>query len=173
VGLAHNPDSNMKLASGVAPVAAMLKLSMRLGLGTDGAASNNGLDMFQAMDLASKLQKLHLQDPAVLPAREVVRMATIGGARALHLEKSIGSLEIGKKADVILLETQRPHLLPRYEPYSHLVYAYKGSDVAVTVIGGKVVYENGRLLTLKEAELAAKAAEYRQRILDSLKKAAE
>ena len=173
VGVAHNPDSNMKLASGVAPVTALLKLGVPTGLGTDGAASNNGLDIFQAMDLASKLQKLHLMDPAVLPARDVVRMATIGGARALHLDKDIGSLEVGKKADLILLETQRPHLLPRYDYYSHLVYAYRGADVASTIIGGRVVFENGRLLTLKESEIAAKALEYRQRILESLKRSAE
>ena len=173
VGVAHNPDSNMKLASGVAPVTVLLKLGVPTGLGTDGAASNNGLDMFQAMDLASKLQKLHRMDPAVLPARDVVRMATIGGARALHLDKDIGSLEVGKKADLILLETQRPHLLPRYDYYSHLVYAYRGADVAATIIGGRVVFENGRLLTLKESEIAAKAQEYRQRILESLKRSAE
>jgi 5-methylthioadenosine/S-adenosylhomocysteine deaminase len=169
VGLVHNPDSNMKLSSGVAPVTAMLKTGALVGLGTDGAASNNSLDMFRAMDLSSKLQKLNRMDPTVLPARDVVRMATIGGARALHMEKTIGSLEAGKKADLILLETQRPHLLPRYEYYSHLVYAYTAADVTATVIGGKVVYENGRLLTLKESEIVAKAQEYRQRILESLK----
>lgn len=170
VGIAHNPESNMKLASGAAPVVKMLKLGARLGLGTDGAASNNDLNMFEAMDFASKLQKFHLNDPAVLPARDVVKMATIGGARALHMEKEIGSIEVGKKADIILLATERTHLLPRYDVYSHLVYAYKGSDVVATIVGGRVVFENGRLLTLKENEIYAKAKEYRQRIIDSLKK---
>jgi 5-methylthioadenosine/S-adenosylhomocysteine deaminase len=170
VGLAHNPESNMKLASGAAPIVKMLKAGARLGLGTDGAASNNDLNMFEAMDLASKLQKFHLADPTALPAREVVRMATSSGARALHMEKEIGSLEAGKKADIIIMDTDQAHLLPRYDVYSHLVYAYKGSDVLTTIIGGQVVFDKERTLTLDESQIRAKAREYKTRILASLGK---
>ncbi len=170
VGVAHNPESNMKLGSGVAPIARMLQLGLHVGLGTDGPASNNDLNLWDTIDLTGKLQKLHLSDPSVLPAEQVVRMATISGARALHMEDQIGSLEVGKKADIILLETGRPHLLPRYNIYSHLANVYEGSDVSTTIIGGKVVYENGRILTLDEPAILAKAKEFQSKIAATLNK---
>lgn len=168
VGVAHNPSSNMKLASGVAPVPDMLAAGVHVGLGTDGAASNNDLNMFEEMDLASKLAKLSRNDPRVLPAETAIELATIGGARALGLEKELGSLEPGKKADLILLRRDRPHALPLYNLYSHIVYALKASDVETTIINGRVVMENRSVLTLNEAEIRAKALEYGKRVKESL-----
>jgi 5-methylthioadenosine/S-adenosylhomocysteine deaminase len=164
VGCIHSPSSNMKLASGVMPVAEMLAAGEPVGLATDGAASNNSQDLFEEMDLAAKLQKIAHMDPRSLPARQVLEMATIGGARALHLEKQIGSLEEGKKADLILVDTGGPHATPMYNVYSQLVYALKGSDVKTVVIAGKVVMEDRRMLTLNEQEILAKAREYQKKI---------
>jgi 5-methylthioadenosine/S-adenosylhomocysteine deaminase len=169
VSVSHNPESNMKLASGTAPVAKMLALGIPVGLGTDGAASNNNLDMFQVMDFAAKLHKLVQGDPTAVPAERVVEMATIGGARALGLDKEIGSLEAGKRADFILVEADGVHALPRYNVYSHLVYALRGPDVATSVINGKIVMLERRVLTLDEASIKAKAREYQARILASLR----
>ena len=147
VKVSHNPESNMKLASGVAPVPQLLDAGICVGLGTDGAASNNNLDLFLEMDTAAKLHKVHCLDPTVLDAGTVLRMATIDGARALGLSERIGSLEPGKQADVIILDTHRPHLVPMYHPVSHLVYAARGSDVETAVINGRIVMEHGRILT--------------------------
>ncbi len=168
VGCVHNPSSNMKTASGVSPVVDMLAAGVREGLGTDGAASNNDLDMFREMDLAAKLQKISRGDPRALPAQQVVEMATISGARALHLEEKIGSLEAGKKADLILIRTDAPHATPLYGVYSQLVYALKASDVDTVIIGGRPVMENRRMLTLNESEILAKAHEYAKKITASL-----
>ena len=168
VGCVHNPSSNMKTASGVSPVVDMIAAGVREGLGTDGAASNNNLDMFVEMNLAAKLQKVERRDPRALPAKQVVEMATIAGARALHLEKQIGSLEPGKKADLILIRTGAPHSTPMYNVYSQLVYALKASDVETSVIGGRVVMENRKMLTLNEDEILAKAREYASKIQASL-----
>jgi 5-methylthioadenosine/S-adenosylhomocysteine deaminase len=169
VGVAHNPESNMKLASGTAPVIRMLALGIPVGLGTDGAASNNDLDMFEAMDITAKLHKLVLVDPAALPAEQVVEMATIGGAAAQHMEKEIGSLEKGKKADVIVIDLNEAHAVPMYNIYSHLVYALKGADVSDSIINGKVVMRNGRVLTLDAARVVARAREMQKKIAESLK----
>ena len=169
VTVSHNPESNMKLASGTAPVARMLALGIPVGLGTDGAASNNNLDMFEAMDFAAKLHKLVSMDPTVLPARDVVEMATIGGARALRMDKDVGSLESGKKADLILVDTGSAHALPLYNVYSQLVYDLKGSDVQTSVINGKVVMLEGRVLTLDDEAIKLKAREYQTRIQASVK----
>jgi 5-methylthioadenosine/S-adenosylhomocysteine deaminase len=147
VKVSHNPESNMKLASGVAPVPDLLAAGVCVGLGTDGAASNNDLDLFLEMDTAAKLHKAHRLDPTVLDAGTVLRMATSEGARALGLGECIGSLEPGKNADVILVDTHRPHLTPLYHPASQLVYAARGSDVTTVIINGRVVMENGRILT--------------------------
>jgi 5-methylthioadenosine/S-adenosylhomocysteine deaminase len=167
-GCVHNPSSNMKLASGVSPVVDLLAAGVREGLGTDGAASNNDIDMFLEMNLAAKLQKIERRDPRALPAEQAVEMATIGGARALHMESQIGSLEDGKKADLILIRTGAPHATPLYNVYSQLVYALKASDVETVIIGGHVVMENRRMLTLREDEILAKARDYAKRILASL-----
>jgi 5-methylthioadenosine/S-adenosylhomocysteine deaminase len=168
VGLSHNPESNMKLASGTAPVPRMLRMGIPVGLGTDGAASNNNLDMFETMDFAAKLHKLVSMDPTVLPASEVLEMATIGGARALHMEKEIGSLEAGKRADLILVETGSAHAVPLFNVYSQIVYSIKGADVRTTIINGKVVMMDGRVTTLDENQVKQKAREFQKRISASL-----
>jgi 5-methylthioadenosine/S-adenosylhomocysteine deaminase len=147
VKVSHNPESNMKLASGIAPVPQLLKAGVCVGLGTDGAASNNNLDLFQEMDTAAKIHKVQSLDPTVLDAGSVLRMATIDAARALGLSERIGSLEPGKLADIIILDTRKPHLVPIYHPVSQLVYAARGSDVETVLINGRLVMENGRILT--------------------------
>jgi 5-methylthioadenosine/S-adenosylhomocysteine deaminase len=172
VGCINNPSSNMKTAAGVMRVVEMLAAGEAIGLATDGAASNNNQDMFEEMDLAAKLQKAWRRDPRALPAQQVVEMATITGARALHLENSIGSLESGKKADLILVDTGAPHAVPMYNPYSEIVYAMKASDVRTVLIGGRIVMEDRRLLTLDEKEILTRAEAYRKKIEASLSAAA-
>jgi len=148
VKVAHNPESNMKLASGIAPVPELLKHGITVGIGTDGCASNNNLDLFQEMDTAAKVHKVHTLDPTVMDARTVARMATIEGARVLGMGDIIGSLEAGKKADIIVIDIKRPHLTPMYNIYSHLVYAVTGSDVVTTVVNGRILMEDRILTTL-------------------------
>lgn len=172
VGCIYNPSSNMKTAAGVMPVVEMLAAGEAIGLATDGAASNNNLDMLEEMDLAAKLQKLTRMDSRALPAEQVVALATITGARALHLDKQIGSLEPGKKADLILVDTSAPHATPMYNVYSQLVYALKASDVRTVIIGGKIVMEDRQMLTLDEPEILAKAREYQKQVAASLVKPA-
>jgi 5-methylthioadenosine/S-adenosylhomocysteine deaminase len=172
VGAVHNPQSNMKLASGVARVPEMLRADLALGLGTDGAASNNDLDMWEEMDTAAKLHKLTTNDPRVVPAREVLEMATIRGARALHLEREIGSLERGKRADLIVVDMDALNQTPMYNVYSHLVYATKAADVRTVIIEGRVVMRDRRLLTLNEETVKRDARAYRVRISQSLAPAA-
>ena len=155
VKVVHNPESNMKLASGIAPVPELIKQGVTVGLGTDGCASNNNLDLFSEMDTAAKLHKVHAMDPTVVDAVTVLRMATIEGARALGLQDITGSLEIGKKADVIVIDTHKPHLTPMYNAVSHLVYAASGNDVTHSVINGKLVMEDRKLLTLDLDEIIA------------------
>jgi 5-methylthioadenosine/S-adenosylhomocysteine deaminase len=171
VGCAHNPSSSMMLASGVAPVVDMLRAKLRLGLGTDGpAGSNNDLNMMEEMDLAAKLQKVSRMDPQALSAEQALALATIGGARALHMEKEIGSLEAGKRADLIVLRTDLPHSVPIYNLYSAIVYSLKASDVVTVVINGRVVMDNRRVLTLNEANIITKAKEFSEKVKASLKK---
>ncbi len=148
VSVIHNPESNMKLASGVAPIPEMLKMGISVGLGTDGCASNNNLDLFTEMDMAAKLHKVHAMDTTVMDALSVLRMATIECARSLGLDKEVGSLEKGKKADVIILGLNKPHLTPLYNPYSQTVYAARGNDVTHTIINGTLVMKERRLMTL-------------------------
>ena len=148
VKVAHNVESNMKLASGVAPIPALLKKGICVGLGTDGCASNNDLDLFLEMDTVAKLHKVKTMDPTALDARTVLRMATIQGARALGLDDTIGSLEKGKKADLVIIDTDKPHLTPMYDPVSHLVYAAMGSDVRTSIINGAIVMQDRRLKTI-------------------------
>jgi len=159
VKVVHNPESNMKLASGIAPVPELIKQGVTVGLGTDGCASNNNLDLFSEMDTAAKLHKVHAMDPTVVDAVTVLRMATIQGARALGLQDITGSLEIGKKADVIVIDTHKPHLTPIYNAVSHLVYAASGNDVTHSVINGKLVMEDRKLLTLDLDEIIARSRE--------------
>lgn len=148
VKVAHCPESNMKLASGVAPLPELIEQGICVGLGTDGCASNNDLDLFLEMDKAAKLHKVFSMDPEVIDAETTVKMATINGARALGLSDITGSIEIGKQADIIVINTNKPHLVPMYNPYSHLVYSVNGNDVAATVINGKVVMEKGQIFTM-------------------------
>ena len=168
VGCSHNPSSNMKTAAGVMPVIEMLAAGVPVGLATDGAASNNNQDLFEEMDLAAKLQKISRMDPRALPAAQVVEMATIGGARALHLEKRIGSLEAGKQADLIIVDTSAPHAAPMYNVYSELVFALKATDVRTVVIAGRVIMDERKALTLNEDEILQKAREYQKQIVASL-----
>jgi 5-methylthioadenosine/S-adenosylhomocysteine deaminase len=168
VGCSHNPSSNMKTAAGVMPVIEMLAAGVPVGLATDGAASNNNQDLFEEMDLAAKLQKISRMDPRALPAAQVVEMATIGGARALHIEKRIGSLEAGKQADLIVVDTSAPHATPMYNVYSELVFALKATDVRTVVIAGRVIMDERKMLTLNEDEILQKAREYQKRIAASL-----
>ena len=164
VGCSYNPSSNMKTAAGLMPAVELLSAGVAVGIGTDGAASNNNQDMFEEMDLAGKEQKFARMDPKALPAAQIVEMATITGARSLHLERQIGSLEVGKKADLIVVDTSAAHATPMYDVYSAIVYALKSSDVRTTVIGGKVVMEDRRMLTLDEPAILTKAAEYAKQI---------
>lgn len=169
-GVAHCPSSNMKLASGVAPVVKMLAMGLHVGLGPDGpAGSNNDFNLFEEMDLAAKLQKVTVNDPQVLPAGQALEMATIGGARALGMDKLIGSLEEGKRADLILVRLDRPNAVPLYDAVSQMVYALKADDVRDVMVNGKPVVRDGRILTLDERAILAKAAEYRVKVSQSLK----
>ncbi len=168
VGSTHCPTSNMKLASGVSPVPAMLAKDVAVGLGTDGAASNNDLNMWEEMDLAAKLHKLISNDPKTLPAEQAFEMATIRGARALHLDKLIGSLEAGKRADIAVIDFDTFHQTPFYNVYSHLVYTTKASDVRTVIINGRVVMLDRRLLTLNESAIKKDANAYRDKIIKSL-----
>jgi 5-methylthioadenosine/S-adenosylhomocysteine deaminase len=170
VGCVHNPSSNMMLASGVAPVVDQRAAGMRVGLGTDGpAGSNNDLNMMEEMDLAAKLQKTYRVDPRALGAKGALEMATIEGARALHMEKEIGSLEVGKKADFVLLSLNAPNAVPMYDVYSQIVYALKGSDVETVVVGGKTLLKDGKVLTVDEPRAIVKAREYGKKVAASLK----
>jgi len=157
VGVAHNPESNMKLASGSAPVVGYLKAGAALGLGTDGAASNNDLDMFEAMRQASFLAKHVSRDPRVVSAATALEMATIGGARALGMQDQIGSLEAGKRADLIVVRMNRARQTPIYDPVSHLVYTTRGDDVDTTIVNGKVLMRGRIVRTLNAAAVLAEA----------------
>jgi 5-methylthioadenosine/S-adenosylhomocysteine deaminase len=168
VGVAHCPQSNMKLASGAAPVREMLAEGMRLGLGTDGAASNNDLDMFEEMLTAAFLAKHTSGDPTVAPAPAVLEMATLGGARALGMEDRIGSLEPGKRADLVVVGLDEPRLHPLYDPVSHLVYAAKGADVRDVVVEGRVIMRDRRVLTLDEQAVIGEADRLRDQVRRSL-----
>lgn len=168
--VSHNPASNMKLASGVAPVPEMIKAGVTVGLGTDGCASNNNLDMIKEMGTTAKLHKVARLDPTVMDAQTVVRMATIEGAKTLGMEKKIGSLESGKKADIIVIGLNEPHLTPLYCEYSHLVYAASGADVDTVIINGKVVMENRKLLTINEQNVMQKVRDIATKVKKSLQK---
>jgi 5-methylthioadenosine/S-adenosylhomocysteine deaminase len=170
VGISHNPESNMKLASGTAPVPGYLRAGVAVGLGTDGAASNNDLDMFEAMRRASLLHKLQTVDPRAVSAKTAVEMATIGGARALGLERQIGSLEPGKRADLIVVDMRAARQTPMYDPLSHLVYVTRGDDVRTTIVQGKVLMRDRKMLTLDEATVLADARAWAVRVRQAVAK---
>jgi 5-methylthioadenosine/S-adenosylhomocysteine deaminase len=158
-GISHNPESNAKLAAGIAPAPKFLKAGIPVGLGTDGCASNNNLDLFHEMDLVAKLHKVETFDPTVMDARTVVEMATIEGAKAIGLDTHTGSLEVGKQADLIIIDTQTAHLMPIYHPQSHIVYAAKSSDVRDVVVDGRVRVRNRNVLSLDVEEIMDKVRE--------------
>jgi len=169
VSVVHNPESNMKLASGIAPVPELLAQGVTVALGTDGCASNNNLDLFAEMDTAAKLHKVSKLDPTVMDAQTLLTMATVNGARALGLEHSIGSLQAGKRADLIVIDTKKPHLIPLYNPYSHLVYAACGHDVKHSIIDGNVVMENREILTVDVEDVLARANEKAKKVREWVK----
>ncbi len=154
--ISHNPQSNMKLASGISPVPEFLKEKITVGLGTDGCASNNDPDMFKEMDAAAKLHKVNILDPTVMDAKTVVQMATVKGAKAIGLGDETGSIEKGKEADIIIIDTDSPHLIPMYNPVSHIVYSARGSDVRDVLVSGKIIVRNKRLLTLDAEDIINK-----------------
>jgi 5-methylthioadenosine/S-adenosylhomocysteine deaminase len=157
VSVSHNPESNMKLASGTAKVVAMRQAGLAVGIGTDGAASNNDLDMFEAMRSAALVAKMQTGDPRALPAHTALAMATIEGARALGLEALIGSLESGKRADLIAVSTRSARQTPLYDPLSHLVYVTRGTDVTTTIVNGRVLMRDRKVLTLSEPDVLGDA----------------
>ena len=162
VGISHNPESNMKLSSGTAPVMKYRKADVSLGLGTDGAASNNDLDMFEAMRQAAFQQKLVTMDPTAITAAEAIEMATIGGARVLGQQDRIGSLEAGKLADLIIVSLAKPRQQPVFDPIAQIVYTSRGDDVETTIVNGKILMRDRKLTTLDEAS-----------VLDEARKAAD
>lgn len=169
-GVAHCPSSNTKLASGVAPVTRMLEIGLAAGLGTDGpAGSNNDFNLLEEADLAAKLQKVTTGNPQALPATAALEMATIGGARALGMEKEIGSLEAGKRADMIVMRLDRPNAVPLYNVPSQMVYALKGCDVRDVMVNGRPIVRDAQSLTLDAAAILAKAAEYGRQVSASLR----
>ena len=168
VGVAHNPESNMKLASGTSPVTALRAAGVAVGLGTDGAASNNDLDMFEAARQAAFLHKLITRDPRAMPASAALRMATIEGARALGMDQTIGSLEPGKRADLIVVSVSSARQTPMYDPLSHLVYATGGSDVVTTIVNGQILMRDRNVLTLDETAVLAEARSWSAKVREAV-----
>jgi 5-methylthioadenosine/S-adenosylhomocysteine deaminase len=165
VTVAHNPGSNLKLANGIAPVQELLDDGINVSLGTDGAASNNNLNLFEEMHLAALLQKWLRRDAEALPARQVLRMATINGAKALGLDGELGSLEVGKQADVVVIDAAQPHLAPRHDPIAALVYSAQAADVSTVLVAGRVLLEERRLTTLDSESLLELATTQTHRLL--------
>jgi len=166
VKVAHNPIANVKLASGVAKVRELLDLGISVGLGTDGAASNNSLDMFETMKMASLLQKLRYRDPTALPSQTALKLATVHGAEALGLEKMVGSLEVGKKADIILVNMKRANLIPLHDLSANLVYSAHGSDVDTAIVNGRIIMANRKVQTVNEDEVLKKASKAARELVD-------
>lgn len=165
VGLIHNPKSNMKLASGVAPIQKMLKKGVIVGIGTDGAASNNVLDMFEEMRFASLLQKVNLEDPTALTAYDTLAMGTSRGAKAVGLGQTIGTIEIGKKADLTLVDLSSTHTSPLNDIVSHLIYSVKAENVAYTIVDGNILLDDKRIMTIDEEEVLWHISKIKKRVL--------
>jgi len=164
VKVVHNPESNLKLASGIAPAADLLRRGITVSLGTDGCASNNDLDMLSEMDTCAKIHKGVLRDPTALPAKEVLRMATVYGARTLGLDDKIGKLEPGMLADIVILDFNKPHLTPCYDPISHIVYSARGSDVRDVMVHGQWLMRNREFTTIDMGEVKARVKEIARRV---------
>lgn len=167
-GVSHNPVSNLKLGCGIAPITEMMEQGITVGLGTDGAGSATTLDMFEEIKAASWLQKLDYGDPTRLPARQVLRMATKESANLLNIAEEVGTLEIGKKADIILIDMKKPHLQPIHNIESLLAYSVNGGDVDTTIVNGKVLMRNRQLLTMDEEELLAQVSVRARRIVEGI-----
>jgi len=157
VKVSYNPTANMKIASGTPKIKTLIDLGITVGIGTDGPASNNNLDMFEEMKTAALLQKIRYMDSTVLPAQQVLGMATTDGAKALGLEKTVGSLEAGKKADILLIDFRKPHLTPLHDPYANIIYSARGSDVDTVIVDGKLLMDRREVKTLDEKEVMQKA----------------
>jgi len=157
VAVSHNPVSNMKLASGISPLVKMLQSGINVSLGTDGCASNNTLDIFSDMRVCALLHKVSNFDASLVTAKQLVFMATTSAAKTLGREKELGSLEVGKKADIISIDLHKPHLTPVYDPYSHLAYCVSGADVRDVVVNGKVLMKNRVVLTMDEEKIINQA----------------
>lgn len=165
VKVSYNPTANMKIASGTPKIKTLIDLGITVGIGTDGPASNNNLDMFEEMKTAALLQKIRYMDPTVLQAQQVLEMATTDGAKSLGLEKTVGSLEVGKKADIILIDFRKPHLTPLHDPYANIVYSARGSDVDTVIVDGKLLMEGRKVKTLDEEEVMQKAQQAASELL--------
>ena len=170
IGIAHNPESNMKLASGTPKIVAMRRAGITVGIGTDGAASNNDLDMFEAIRQAAYLAKLQTSDPRAVPARTALEMGTIEGARALGMSAQIGSLETGKRADLIAVAMDSARQTPMYDPLSHLVYTTRGDDVTTTVVNGRILMRDRKMLTMDEAAVLREARGFAARVREAVGK---
>jgi 5-methylthioadenosine/S-adenosylhomocysteine deaminase len=169
VKVSHNPVSNLKLASGISPVPKMLQEGITVSLGTDSPCSNNTADMFETMKTTAILHKGINRNPTLMPAEKVLEMATIEGAKALSWESEIGSIEAGKKADLVIINLKKPHLCPVYNESSHLVYAVKSSDVETVIINGKIIMENRELTTLNIDNVMDTVKKAKSNLLDKLK----
>jgi 5-methylthioadenosine/S-adenosylhomocysteine deaminase len=167
-GVAHNPVSNLKLGCGIAPISEMMSQGITVGLGTDGAGSATTLDMFEEIKAATWLQKLDYGDPTVLPAKQVLRMATIESAKLLTLHEEVGTLQVGKKADIILININKPHLQPAHNIESLVAYSVNGADVDTTIVNGKVLMKHGQLLTINEEELLRQVSIRAKKIVEGI-----
>jgi cytosine/adenosine deaminase-related metal-dependent hydrolase len=163
--VAHCPSSNLKLASGIPRVPEMLRGGVNVGLGCDGAPCNNTYDMVREMKMAAVIQKARLLDPTVMPAAQVLEMATINGAKAMGLQKEVGSIEVGKKGDLVLIDLRKPHLVPYRDVVSSVVYSATGGDVDTVIIDGKVVLRGGKALTLDEERVMEEAVRHQEELL--------
>jgi len=165
VNVVHNPGSNMKLASGIAPVVKMLEKGINVCLGTDGASSNNNLDMLEEMRMATYLQKIHTEDPTALPVDQIMKMAAVSGARALGFE-NVGTLSLGSAADIIVMNTEKAHYYPKYNIKSAIVYSGSSADVETVIIDGNLVMEDGHLITLDEERILYKAQKWATKLTE-------
>jgi cytosine/adenosine deaminase-related metal-dependent hydrolase len=164
--MCHCPASNSKLASGIAKIPEMIQAGINVCLGCDGGPSNNAYDMFREMFLAAIIHKARTLDPLTMPAETILEMATINGAKALGLEREIGSIEIGKRADLILVDTKQLNLAPTYNPVSNIIYAANGFNVSTTIVNGQILVHDGKLLTMDEAKVIEKADKHGKQLLD-------
>lgn len=168
-GVVYNPMANVKGATGIAPAWDMFRADMRVGLGTDGPMSSNQVDLWRTLSYAANMQRLKHSDRTIMIPEQVIEMATIGGAKALHMEDEIGSLEVGKKADIIIVETQSANMMPSYDPYATLVYQANPSNVDTTIVNGKVVMEQRQMKTIQLDDIRQSVEAFESDIADFAK----